>query len=183
MRGSKIYEDFILEQEMTEKGLGLMAKAQVEFAKYLQQFISDDVDGYSHQHATAIKGNILIRNDSAIMISPEMYASQVAPHDEFVLREMGGGGIHSCGKIDFNIPEIFNLPSLQCFDFGQSQYNNLPMIYSLAEEKKIPLIRIKVQKNELLSGEILKPYPTGATLIYDAVSLTDAKETIKAYSN
>lgn len=174
LRGSAIYEDFILEPERTDLALQRIAQAQVGFARHLGQFITDGPDGFSRQHATVIKGNILIRNDSAIMISPEMYSAQVAPHDEFVLREMGGGGVHSCGKIDFNVPEILKLPSLKCFDFGQSYLNDLGPVYELAKEKKIPLIRIRADREELLSGSIMKRFPTGVSLVFEAGSFEDA---------
>lgn len=181
LRGSSVYEDFIMEPERVNEGLRLMARAQVGFAKYLQQFTTDNTGGYTHQHATSIKGNILIRNDSAIMISPEMYSEQVAHHDEFVLKEMGGGGIHSCGKIDFNIPEIFKLPSIQCFDFGQSHLNDLDFAYSLARQKKIPLIRIRVEKDELMSGKIKERFPTGISLVYYADTFNEAKQIPKIF--
>jgi hypothetical protein len=175
LRGSAVYEYFITDPEMTDKALRLMATAQVGFAKHLQQFTTDGPVNYAHQHATVIRGNILIRNDSAIMISPDMYSEQVAPHDEFVLKSMGGGGIHSCGKIDFNIPEIFRLPSIRCFDFGQSYLNDLEPVYTLAKEKKIPLIRIRADRDELLSGSIMKRFPTGVSLVYEAGSFEEAK--------
>jgi hypothetical protein len=181
LRGSKIYEDFIMEPEMVEKGLHLMAVAQIGLAMHLKQFTTDGPENYSHQHATTIKGNILIRNDSAIMISPEMYAQQVAHHDEMVLKEMGGGGIHSCGKIDFNIPEFFKLSSVRSFDFGQSYLNDLEMVWSMALGKKIPLIRVRVGKEDLLSGKIKKRFPTGISLVYEAASFEDAQFVAKAY--
>ncbi len=181
LRGSAIYEDFILEPDIVDRGLKLIAQAQVGFAKHLQQYITDDTENYAYQHATLISGNILIRNDSAIMIPPEMYTEQVARHDEFVLKEMGGGGIHSCGKIDFNIPEIFRLNSLKCFDFGQSHLNDLEPVYALAKERKIPLIRIRANKDELLSGKIHEKFPTGVSLVFDAVSIDEAKYISKMY--
>ena len=181
LRGSALYEDFIMEPEMVENGLQLMARAQSGFAKHLRQFVTDGPEGYSHQHAAMIPGNILIRNDSAIMISPEMYAGQVAHHDEYVLREMGGGGVHSCGRIDFNLPEIFRMPSLQCFDFGQSEMNNTEMAYILATVRKITLIRIRVTREELLSDDLLRRFPTGVTLVNDAPSFEDARKTVKLY--
>ncbi len=181
LRGSAVYEDFILEPERTDLALQRIAQAQVGFARHLGQFITDGPDGFAHQHATVIKGNILIRNDSAIMISPDMYAGQVAHHDEFVLREMGGGGIHSCGKIDFNVPEVFNLPSLKCFDFGQSYLNDLDPLYGLAKEKKIPLIRIRAGRKELLSGSIMKRFPTGVSLVYEAASWEEAQFVAENY--
>jgi len=183
LRGSALYEDFIMEPEMVENGLHLMARAQAGFAEHLQQFATDGPEGYSHQHATMIPGNILIRNDSAIMISPDMYATQVAHHDEYVLREMGGGGIHSCGRIDFNLPEIFRLPSLTCFDFGQSYMNNIEEVYGLARAAKIPLIRLRLSREELLAGNLMERFPAGVTLVYDAVSFDDAKNVVEMYKN
>jgi len=181
LRGSEIFSDFILNPELVNKGLRLMATAQEDFAKYLMQFTTDGPEDYSHQHAVAIKGNILIRNDSAIMVSPEIYARQVAPHDEFVLHEMNGGGIHSCGKIDFMTPEILRLPSIKCLDFGESWLNELDDIYNLAGKRKIPLTRIRVNKNDLLSGKIYDKYPTGVSLIYNASSFEEAKFIWKSF--
>lgn len=183
LRGSSVYEDFIMDPELVEKGLLLVARAQIGFAKHLETYLAESMKDYSHQHAIPIKGNILIRNDSAILISPEMYASQVAHHDEYVLKEMGGGGIHSCGKIDFNIPEIFKLPSIQCFDFGQSELNDVDLVYPLAKEKKIPLVRIRVNKDDLLSGKIKERFPTGVSLVYDANSFEEARSVVKNYKN
>jgi hypothetical protein len=181
--GSEIYSEFITDPELVDKGLEMMAKAQAGLAKHLLHFTTDEHQGFTHQHATTIKGNILIRNDSAIMISPEMYTQQVAPHDESVLKEMNGGGIHSCGNIDFNIPEIFRLNSIKCFDFGQSWLNDLDSVYSLARELKIPLIRIRVEKDELLSGRISKRFPTGVSLFYNAASFEEALSVSKQYND
>lgn len=181
LRGSEIYTDFILDPEMIENGLRLMAEAQAGFAKHLQEYTAEGKQGYSHQHAVAIKGNILIRNDSAIMVSPEMYAGQVACHDELVLKAMGGGGIHSCGKIDFNLHEIFSLPSIRCFDFGQSYLNDIDSVYPMAREKKIPLLRLRPGMDELLSGKIQERFPTGVSLVYEAGSYEEAVFVSKKY--
>lgn len=181
LRGSEIYTDFIMDPEMVDNGLALMAKAQVGFAKHLQQFLSEGDTGFSHQHAVAIKGNILIRNDSAIMIDPLMYTRQVAHYDEFVMREMNGGAIHSCGKIDFNVPEIFKLKSLKSFDFGQSYMNDIEKVYPLAKEKRIPLLRLRPGKDGIVSGAIGAKYPTGVSLVYDAVSFEEAREVSNTY--
>ena len=183
LRGSGIYEDFIMDPEMVDKGLRLVAEAQVGLAKHLQQYTTDGSNGFTHQHAVTIKGNLLIRNDSAIMISPDMYADQVASHDEYVLREMGGGSIHSCGKIDFNIPEIFKLNSINSFDFGQSYLNDVDAVYPLARESKIPIIRFRPNKEELISGDIMKRFSTGVSLVYDASSFEEAKLVMKSYKN
>jgi hypothetical protein len=117
------------------------------------------------------------------MISTEMYTGQVAAYDEFVLKGMRGGGVHSCGRIDFNIPEIFRLNSIKCFDFGQSYLNDLDSVYSIAKERKIALIRIRVQRDELLSGAIKERFPTGVSLVYNAGSFEEARSVSKLYNN
>ena len=183
LRGSVLYEDFIMNPEWVDKGLRLVAGAQVIFARVLQKYTTDGPAGYSHQHAATIRGNILIRNDSAIMISPGMYTGQVAQHDEFVLNELGGGGVHSCGRIDYNIPEIFRLPSIRCFDFGQSYLNDIDSVYKQARAAGIPLIRLRLSRDELLAGNLMERFPTGVTLVYDADSFDDAKAVVSEYKN
>lgn len=181
LRGSEIYMDFLINPELVDKALSLIADIQVRFANELDPLISSNHPGYSFQHNVLIKGNILIRNDSAIMIDPLMYRNQVAPYDELVLRSMGGGGIHSCGKIDFNIPKILDLPSITCFDFGQSYLNDMARVYSMAAGKRIPLTRIRPTRELLLSTKLREYYPTGVSLVYDASSYEEACYVSKEY--
>lgn len=47
---------------------------------------------------SVVPGRLLIRNDSAIMLSPQMYAEQVRPHDQRLLLAVGGGSQHFCGN-------------------------------------------------------------------------------------
>ena len=183
LKGSDVYADFLVNPEMLGKAMSFIANVQVSFARELSPLISSNHPGFSFQHAFLIKGSILIRDDSAIMIGPKMYREQVAPHDEFVLSAMGGGGVHSCGKIDFNISEIFDLPSISCFDFGQSYLNDMANVYPLAAEKKIPLVRVRPSRELLLSAKLRKHYPTGVSLAYDASSYEEACHVSKEYSN
>ena len=183
LRGSEVYADFLVSPEMVGSALSLIANVQVSFARSLMPFVTSNHSGYSFQHAVLIKGNLLIRNDSAIMIDSGMYREQVAPHDEFVLKSMGGGGVHSCGRIDFNIPEILELPSIACFDFGQSYLNDMASVYPLAVEKKIPLIRVRPDRELLLSSRLREFYPTGVSLVYEASSYEEACFVSKEYSN
>ncbi|MDX9882497.1 MAG: hypothetical protein RBS73_10560 [Prolixibacteraceae bacterium] len=98
-----------------------------------------------------------------------------------LLKTLGVGGIHSCGKIDFNVPEIFKLDSIKSFDLGQSNLNDIDLIYSVAREKKIPLLRLRPGKDELLSGNIQKRFPTGVSLVYEAGLFDEAKQVVKSY--
>lgn len=183
LRGSEMYADFLLNPGRVERALSLIANTQIGFAESLLPFVTSNHPGYSFQHAVLIKGNILIRNDSAILIDRLMYREQIASHDETVLKAMGGGGVHSCGKIDFNVPEILDLPSITCFDFGQSYLNDITGIFPAAAVKEIPFVRIRPARELLLSDKLRAYYPTGVSLVYDASSYEEACYVSKAYSN
>jgi hypothetical protein len=132
-----------------------------------------------------IRGQILLRDDSAIMVSPRMYRQQIAPHDERVLAEMEGGGIHSCGNFMHNVGAMLELPSLQCLDFGQSSLNDVDAIYAQAKPRRIALVRVSVTAEELRQGDIRRSlrdrFPTGVTLLHAAPSLEAARDSVTAY--
>lgn len=142
-----------------------VATAQIEFARHLSSLVTDGPPGYCHQHAVMQKGNVVLRCDTAIMISAKMYRRQVAPHDERVLRDLGGGGIHCCGCFPHLVPEFLRLPSLQSIDLGQPELNDIAEMYNQAHAKKVPLIRLLVSEEDLRTGAIQRRYPTGVTLV------------------
>lgn len=179
--GSSVFLEINERPGMVSSALATMASAQIGLAKHLMPFISDGPEGFSHQHATAIRGNILLRNDSVIMMSPEMYGEIVAPHDERILREMGGGGIHSCGKMERHTEAFMGLPSCRCLDLGQPELNDLASIYHVAAEKHIPLIRIRASEEDLVSGRIMDLYNTGVSLVCNTSSITDARRIMDSY--
>jgi hypothetical protein len=111
------------------------------------------------------------------MVSPEMYREQIAPHDERVMRELGGGAIHSCGKVGHLVDDWLALPSLRSLDLGQSEMNDLETIYAKAKAKakQIPLIRIAVSEAEIASGEAWRRFPTGVVLVHRAPDFAAAR--------
>ena len=163
--GSEVFLALATEPETVDRALRNLAMAQVNVARYLASWVTDGPKGYCHQHAVGLKGSILLRNDSCIMVSAERYREQIAPHDEYVLNALGGGGIHSCGRIEHLADEFLALPSLHSLDFGQSEMNNVDAIYRKAAERKIPLIRVAVDREELDSGRAAERFPTGVVFV------------------
>jgi hypothetical protein len=181
LRGSSIYEDLYRDPDALYAVMHHLAQAQTGFVQYLQPYLSDGPEGYSHQHNAMICGNILIRNDCAINISARMYREQVAPHDAAVLEALGGGGIHCCGKCGHLVDEFLALPAVRCIDFGQSDMNDISAIFDKAQQNKVPLIRIRVTEQELLKGQVLDKFPAGVTLVHYAGSLEKARRIMQAY--
>ena len=173
LKGGDIFLDMIMNPDKVKVDLDVISRKQVEIATMLFPYLSN-LENYSFQHNVMIKGNILIRDDSSVLIDSEMYSEFIKGYDSFVLSSMKGGGIHSCGKIDMNLHKIFEIDSLKCFDFGQSYLNDVDYAYSLSKERKIPLLRLRLPKELLLSTELKKKYPKGVSLVYDAKSFEEA---------
>jgi len=180
LRGSAIYIDLYDSPELVQRLLERMVRAQVGFARHLHDLIREGYSGYSHQHATVLPGHILIRNDTPINISADMYRQHLAPHDEAVLSQMGGGGIHFCGKGDHLVPEILKLPSLTAIDMGQPAKNDLDKAYALCRQCRVPIVRLRVPEEDLLSGTVSRRFPTGASLAHAAPSQERAGQLMTA---
>ena len=181
LRGSAFYTDFYDDPDLVKEVLQKIAIAQVGFAHYLQPYLHEGCHEFTYQHGVMIRGSILIRDDSAIMISPKMYKTHVAPHDEFILQQMGGGGVHSCGRFQHNAREYFALPSVKCIDMGQPQLNDRDALYTSAQTRGTALVRMQVDKEELTSGQVMQRFPTGVSLLCEAESLQDAQQIMAAY--
>lgn len=179
--GSSVFEDLTTRPEQVGRALARVARAQVGFARRLAEFVTDGPEGFAHQHATMIRGRILLRDDSVILMSPQMYREVVAPHDEFVLRELGGGGIHCCGNVGRHAATFLERAGLECFDFGQSEMNDVEAIYRMAQARRVALIRVAVSEAELCSGQILRRFPTGVSLVHRAESFEAAQRAMEAY--
>jgi hypothetical protein len=181
--GSETFLHLATEPEAVDAALANMATTQIGLFRHFSQWTTERDAGCCHQHGFPLAGTILLRNDSCIMVSPEMYRRQMAGHDERVLRECGGGGIHSCGNISHLVDEFPKLPSLRSLDLGQPELNDVDAIYANAAQRKVPLIRVAASAAELASGRILERFPTGATLLYRASSFDDAKGVVKQLNN
>lgn len=181
LRGSDIFIDLHEDAEITDRILKHLATAQVAFARKLAEFTNEPTDGFSHQHGVMLKGNILIRDDTAIMVSRQMYDNQIAPHDNWVLGQLGGGAIHSCGRIDHIGQAYLDLENCSSLDLGQPLMNNLPSLYAHASAAGKALVRADVAEEALRSGEAVRQYPTGIVFRHEAKSLEHAREIFSHY--
>jgi hypothetical protein len=179
IRGSDVLLELATTPEAVDRAMNTLATAQIGLAKHFRQWTTEPEDGYSHQHAVMLRGNILLRNDSSVMIAPAMYREQIAPHDERVLREMAGGGIHCCGAVGHLVNEWLRLPSLRSLDLGQPELNDLDAIYAAAAARGVPLIRLAVGEADLRSGQAWRRFPTGAVLIHRAKDFATAGRIVR----
>ncbi|MBQ2725943.1 MAG: hypothetical protein IJF78_09565 [Clostridia bacterium] len=86
------------------------------------------------------KGVILLRDDSAMNLSPDLYAEFAAPYDGELLKRFGGGAVHFCGRGDHYIETLTSLPGLTGINMSQPELNDMEKIYRCTVDRGIKLL-------------------------------------------
>ncbi|MGN0478593.1 MAG: hypothetical protein ACI4GO_04085 [Hominenteromicrobium sp.] len=94
----------------------------------------------THWNRLCYRGRILLRSDSAMNLSPELYAEFAYPYDAELLRHFGGGAMHFCGRGDHYIEKLCTLPELTAINLSQPHLNDMEKIYRNTVDKGILLV-------------------------------------------
>lgn len=160
----------------------------------LKDEVRDNLDpGYQYQHATGVKGKLLVRDDSAINISPAQYHEFVQPYNARLAAELGEIGIHFCGDGQHQVDNMLSIPGLTCLDLGQPDMMDLDRLYSKASaasaeadtsavaDARTSLVRVTVPEADLTAERVKQRFPTGVNLVYEAESVQQAHAVWKRY--
>lgn len=86
------------------------------------------------------RGAILLRNDSAMNLSPDFYREFALPYDSELLQRFDGGAIHFCGRGDHYIDILGEIPQLYGINMSQPELNDMEKIYRYTVDKGIKLL-------------------------------------------
>lgn len=125
-----------------------------EFVTQLLELITDTYTRYMHTWTRVVPlegetsvhwsmmqtGNIMIRDDSAMNLSPRMFRKFIAPYDGRLLKEFGGGAIHFCGRGDHYIAQAADLEGMATINMSQPEYNDMDKIFDHTVDKGINII-------------------------------------------
>ena len=180
--GSDIYCALSDDAELFSQVLTQAVDAMLSAEETFRKLTLDRLDPASNtQHGYQIAGRLLIRNDSAIMLSPSTYGEFIRPHDARVLREVGSGSIHFCGNGQHLIEKMLDIPDLRGLDFGQPELMDVAAIYAMCRERKVAVTNLNPSRDDLLSGKAVRDFPTGCVFLYHTDSVDDAREVVQAY--
>ncbi len=89
-------------------------------------------------------GLIVLRDDSAMNLSPELYREFAFPYDTELLDYYGGGLVHFCGRGDHYIDILAKAKNLFGINLSQPQYNDMDKIIRTAREHGKKIISLKL---------------------------------------
>jgi hypothetical protein len=137
--GSSIFLYLYDEPELLHSLLDLITRTYAEYLNRWFEIVPPEEDYSVHWHLLH-KGRIMLRDDSAMNLSPQMYEEFVRPYDQRLLDEFGGGGIHFCGRGDHYIEGMSRMRGLYSIPMSQPHLNDMERIYRNTVDKGILLI-------------------------------------------
>jgi uroporphyrinogen-III decarboxylase len=134
--------------DVMKRLLGLVTETYVACMKAWQDVVpSQNSGGGGHAVHWSLmhRGRIMLRDDSAMNLSPAMFDEFVAPYDGRLLREFAtdegeGGGIHFCGKGDHYISRAAAIEGLTTINMSQPDYNDMETIYASTVDRGIAIV-------------------------------------------
>ena len=180
--GSEILLALYTHEKLVRKVLSKITEQMLSVHAFLVSRIRDSLNPTSHyQHATGVKGKLLIRDDTPILMSPKHYRSFVYPYNCRLASELEGVGIHFCGDGQHQIDNMLSIPGMQSLDMGQSEMMDIDVLYARASACRVPLLRVNLPEEELTAASVRSRFPCGVSLIYHAETVDEARSVWERY--
>lgn len=128
--GSAMYYAFYEEPDKVKAVTQLVTDAYVRYLSKWLELVPPRGDATLMAHwGFFFKGQVMLRDDSIVNLSPEMYAEFVKPYDDRILEKFGGGAIHFCGKADHCIDLMTSSRRLTAVNMSQPEMNDMRRIH------------------------------------------------------
>lgn len=182
--GSSIYTAFYDEPDLVRRVLAKITEQMIAVYRLLASRTHDHLgSGYGYQHAVAVKGNLLIRDDSMVNLSARMYREMVLPFDRRLDEELHGVGVHFCGNGMHQVENLLQIPGLTSIDLGNPEQVDLDRLFGKVHERRVALTRLSVPEAELSASRLRRRFPGAVNGVYTPKSFQHAQELLRAYRN
>lgn len=129
--GSEMFYSMYDEPELVHELLRLITDTYTRFLDKWFLMYPNKADLNAHW-GFLMKGNICLRNDSAMNLSPDFYREFAFKYDKHLLDYYSGGIVHFCGRGDHYIDILSSAENLTAINLSQPQYNNMNKIFDTA---------------------------------------------------
>jgi len=138
--GSDLFLDICDSPGLVKDLLALVTDTYISFMKQWNAIMPPFDRDYSVQWGMLVKGQLVLRDDSAMNFSPEMYAEFIRPCDQKIFDAFGGGMIHFCGRGSHYIAAMSRMRGLHGINLSQPHCNDLSAVFENTIEKDLRII-------------------------------------------
>jgi hypothetical protein len=140
--GSSIFYALYDQPDLVKAFLELITEAYIQFMRAWRERVPPARGGSTHW-GFYLRGSLMLRDDSAMNLSPAMFAEFVRPYDQRLLDTFGGGGIHFCGRGDHYIDQVAEMRGVSAINMSQPEYNFMETIFRHTVDRGINLLGLK----------------------------------------
>lgn len=150
--GADLFLALVDEPALVHAVLDLITRTYERFMRDWLNLVPPSVDGLAVHWGMLHRGTLMLRDDSAMNLSPDMYTEFVKPYDQRLLDAFGGGAMHFCGRGDHYITDAATMRGLYAVNMTQPQYNRLEVIFDETIGKGVSLLQLSRSVSDTLSG-------------------------------
>ena len=186
--GNNVYYWMYDEPDLIHNMLDIICETYIAFMNRVKPLIRDEYEDCYCAHFNSLwGGKIVLRDDTAVNLSPDQYKEFVRPYDEKLLTALGGGSIHYCGRAPHIEKEFFDTAGLLGLNYGHMPNHQfgeqfLKTIYPVFFERKIPLINYILEKKEITDFHI-KNYFKGVSYQCYAENVSEAHSIMNQFKS
>ncbi|MBD3239969.1 MAG: hypothetical protein GF331_05240 [Chitinivibrionales bacterium] len=140
--GSDLFTAVYLCPDTVRDLLELVTETYIVFMREWERLTGRPGDGSVHWQLYH-RGQIMLRDDSAMNFPPELFDTFIRPYDQRLLHEFGGGAVHFCGRGDHYIASLCEMDGLYAVNMSQPELNDMEVIYVNTVDKGIPLLGLR----------------------------------------
>lgn len=138
--GSEMFYAFYDQPEKIKALTELVTQTYIRFLRRWFEVVPPTDGGQYMIHWGRLwKGQVVLRNDSIVNLSPATYDEFVKPYDQRVLETFGGGAIHFCGHVDHCIDSLCRTKRLYAINPSQPHLNDMRKIHAASVGRGIVL--------------------------------------------
>lgn len=140
--GSEIFLALVDCPGLVHAMLDLITETYIAFMNAWHEVVRPPADGRTVHWAMMHRGTLMIRDDSAMNLSPAMVDEFCLPYDRKLLDAFGGGAVHFCGRGDHYIASYGEVPNLHAVHLTQPGHNNMETVFPNTVDKGIALLAL-----------------------------------------
>jgi hypothetical protein len=139
--GSEIFYDLYDDPELVHRMLEIVCDVYIRFLDKWFALAGPPKKINTHWEIK-IKGAVMLRDDSAMNLSPEMYEEFGFAYDTRLLDYYKGGAVHFCGRGDHYIETLCKAVNLTAINMSQPHLNDMEKIFhaTVENDKKIKIV-------------------------------------------
>jgi hypothetical protein len=145
--GSSLFLAILDEPERVHGLLELVTQTYIRFMETWEEIIPRP-QGYAAHWALFHKGTIMLRDDSAMNLSPAVFDEFIQPYDQRLLDHFGGGAIHFCGRGDHWIHRVPQMRGVYGVNLSQPELNDMEKVYRHTVDRGIVLLALRRETAE-----------------------------------